>query len=226
MRSFLRFCFDRVSSLVDDSVPPQRIHDFVRQKLGFALKRLKKHGVSAFPPSTLADLCRASALAQEIGLIQSLPEMPDFTPPYDPIQEIGPWLNSLTDGQVLQKNVLIAGTGQYLDLLAAQPGRGHGELVEANLEILLRHTEVKRRRCFSALRPPAPPEQLWFERHDIAILFCHQARRYGDLRFLNAAFKLNDWAFRRYRGCSDWKRLCRYLKALAEQEKAARELLR
>ena len=59
----------------------------------------------------------------------------------------------------------------------------------------------------------------------MAILFSREARRSGDLRMLNAALKLNDWAFPTHRRLPPSPRLARFLLSLAEQERAVRELL-
>lgn len=98
---------------------------------------------------------------------------------------------------------------------------------EAEMEKTLRHVEVKRRQCFVSREAPRLTQtQLWVKRHKTAILFCRYARLHCDLRYLNAAFKLNDWAFRRYQHShpSDAKSL--YLAALQEQELTAQELLK
>jgi len=59
----------------------------------------------------------------------------------------------------------------------------------------------------------------------VAVLFARAARRRGDLRFLNAAFKLNDWAYPVHRRIRPGPRLARYLLSLAEQETAVSEEL-
>ncbi len=60
----------------------------------------------------------------------------------------------------------------------------------------------------------------------IAILFARAARRRGDLRFLNAALKINDWAYSPHRRIRPGPRRGRYLLSLAEQEMALAEALR
>ncbi len=91
------------------------------------------------------------------------------------------------------------------------------------LEHLLRHIEVRRRGCFQ--QRFWQREDSWSMRHRAALLLSEYALRVKDLRFLNAALKLNDWAFPRYRRGSSRKNLPLYLAALHSQECAVRELL-
>jgi hypothetical protein len=94
------------------------------------------------------------------------------------------------------------------------------------MEHLLRHVEVKRKKCFITGVEYRTTDHIWQQRHDVSILFCRYAIRHHDLRFLNAAFKLNDWAFRHYQHAKPSAAKSSYLAALQEQELAAKELLR
>lgn len=122
-------------------------------------------------------------------------------------------------------------TGKIVTGRGVAPGTGdsllwhfeNGALLDAELETLLRHVEVKRRQCLQ-LDPPGAVEDFWLERHAVAILFCRAARAHGDWRLLNAALKLNDWAFPAQRRLPAGDRLARYLLALAEQETALEAL--
>lgn len=91
------------------------------------------------------------------------------------------------------------------------------------MERLLRHIEVRRRGCFQ--KSVSRREDTWSMRHRAALLLSEYALCVKDLRFLNAALKLNDWAFPRYRRASSRKNLPLYLAALHSQECALRELL-
>ena len=97
-------------------------------------------------------------------------------------------------------------------------------MVQDNLERLLRHVEVKRKEALIARQDTPDSDTLWLERHAVALLFCHQAIRSHDLRFLNAALKLNDWAFPYYQRPVSELRLAGYVQALTAQEQATQEL--
>lgn len=97
------------------------------------------------------------------------------------------------------------------------------KLVEVTMEKYLRHVEVKRKKSFYDTGKTR--QQLSLSHHETAILFCSYARIHHDLRFLNAAFKLNDWEFRRYEHGRTNPSMNLYLLALREQEAAVKELL-
>jgi len=63
------------------------------------------------------------------------------------------------------------------------------------------------------------------EKIAMAIFFSCYARRHEDLRFLNAAFKLNEWLASDYKKMKGTALRLYFLKALAEQEISAKELL-
>jgi len=142
------------------------------------------------------------------------------------LADVQEWAANLPGGKVVSKAGLQADTGTYLDALEREGRPEDQEFLLTSLESLLRHVEVRRKKCFPNLDPPSSPERLWLEKHDIAILFCRHACRTGDLRFLNAAFKLNDWAFKTHERRTPTKPcLARYRLALKEQERAVEELL-
>ena len=135
------------------------------------------------------------------------------------------WLVLFENHQVMSKLGLAPGTGKYLDRLDAHPPSKFRALISATLEELLRHVEVRREKSFGKFVPGLPDNQKMLEKHDLCILFSKAACRHHDLRFLNAAFKLNEWHMKRYRRLLPNECLARFLLALAEQELCAKELL-
>lgn len=138
------------------------------------------------------------------------------------------WLARLPEGKALVRGNLVAGSGVMLDVLAEQ-GMAAGQ-VTANLERLLKQVEVRRQAALGKLASDASPLEIWRQKQAVAWAFSRHARRSGDLRYLNAALKLNDWSYRRLRQFpaslrmkGDW--LAVYLTALAAAEAAAGELL-
>jgi hypothetical protein len=115
--------------------------------------------------------------------------------------------------------VLQPGCGRYLDALSSS-----GTQADALIEGLLRHVEVKRQNALRKFSPILSTQAGWLERCDISILFSRFARRRGDLRFLNAALKMNEWYLKESHGASETVQ-ARLLLALAEQELSAQELL-
>lgn len=131
----------------------------------------------------------------------------------------------LRDKEVFGLEGLQPGCGQYLDKLD-QSAKNNERAVAADImERLLRHVEVRREKSLSKFCAGISEEQQWMERYDISILFSRTARRHHDLRFLNAALKMNEWYLGRINSSAPNERLARLLLALAEQELSAREML-
>jgi hypothetical protein len=135
------------------------------------------------------------------------------------------WLSNLPGGKVLANGKLVPGSGRMLDWLAEHGDAAAKVTVQDNLEHLLRHVEIKRKEALIVQQDKLDGDTLWLERHAVAVLFCHQAQRSHDLRFLNAALKLNDWAFPYYQKPVSELRLASYVQALTVQEQAVKELL-
>lgn len=110
---------------------------------------------------------------------------------------------------------------QFLNILAIC--QTDSSNIKGKMESLLRHIEVRRKGCFKT--PGTPHLRVWQKRHRAALLLCAFARQEKDLRYLNAALKLNDWSFRHYQGMFHRKGLPLYITALQEQEAAIQELL-
>jgi hypothetical protein len=134
-------------------------------------------------------------------------------------------MQNFTEGLCFSKEGLAPGSGQYLEWMDANPQAENRQMLAETRETLLRHVEVKREKSFHKFTWDIPLEQQWLERYDVSILFSRTARRRHDLRFLNAAFKMNEWYMRQANHTASDARMARLLVALAEQELSARELL-
>ena len=118
------------------------------------------------------------------------------------------------------KGVLRPGSGRYLDIAT-----NSGPQADALMERLLRHVEVRRQNALRKFSPILSMEAQWLERCDISILFSRFARCRHDLRFLNAALKMNEWYLKETRRFNTDAVRVRLLLALTEQELSAKELL-
>jgi hypothetical protein len=134
------------------------------------------------------------------------------------------WLAASSDGKVVGRRGLVAGAGEALCFLLENPRGSSETTLDTALEALLRHVEARRK---DGLRLSNTPEGTdpWMEWLSVAVLFSRASRSRGDLRLLNAAFKLNDWAYPAHRRLSLGPRLTRYLLSLAEAETTAAERL-
>lgn len=163
-------------------------------------------------------------LLVDLGWIQS--EVVDRKPgnyPETMIEEAKTWLRQLYGEPVIRKGVLSVHTGLFLDVLDAE-GDYHG-FVHEQSERLLSHVEYRRQRGLSEFNETLNKSEVFREKVNVSIFFSRYARRHGDLRFLNAVFKLNEWLLRAFKGMNDVHMRLFFLLALAEQETAARELM-
>lgn len=207
MKAIFASGLTQIARFFDDSIGVESINDFLRAEL-------RSLSDQESPDQAKADVRRANTLLSG--------EQPACTPRWT-TEECLQWRNSLTLPSVLSKGVLARGTGAALYSLDC-----HGverPFVDANLESLLRHVEVKRRQALQKISPAVEEDELWLERQDVAILFISATARRQDLRFLNAALKLNDWSYREYtKRRRNVSSKARFLLALAEQEGSMRSL--
>jgi len=212
---------------LDDAIPADRLH---RWMVSTADRLVRADVRGRLDSGILADVQRADAVLRSREGITWWPaisiesERLSESSPREEINAATAWLRSLSDGQAIRRGVTALDTGRRLDQLAAAADPQAAAVVDDNAERLLRHIETRRRESLSELcdpqRNPLPLDRhaRSMQRHDIAIFFCRHARRKQDIRFLNAALKLNDWAFAAHRRFRASEHSARYLLALAEQE--------
>jgi hypothetical protein len=141
-----------------------------------------------------------------------------------PSQKVDEWVNSLEHGKVINQGIIAVGTGVYLEMLD-ESGEELKSFSKKALESLLRHVEVKRKKSLDTFSQGLSYKDKILEGLAISILFCRTARRHADIRFLNTAFKMNDWVFPMVKNEVRGKPLILYLLALTEQEISVMELL-
>ena len=105
------------------------------------------------------------------------------------------WLGALGDDPVVVHSVVRKDAGRMLDVIDGSAPEAVRERIRVHLETLMRHVEVKREDCLSRFEPTVEDRtQRALQYLNVAILFSRRAKREMDIRFLNAALKLNDWA--------------------------------
>lgn len=208
---------------LEGTIKPSTLHEFARRQL----LRLQNRclGKDLDSASISADLEAVAALMHS----QAVPWMPGLQTSHvgagsvrndDALFEAAEgWLRRQPDMRCIQKGEVTIGSGRMLEVLDAS---GAGTLqpeVDENLERLLRHVEVERRGALTGYRnSKIDSTAVWMQRHDVSILFSRLARRRHDIRFLNAALKLNDWAYWSHRRRFVPARNARYVLAIFEQE--------
>lgn len=221
MNTLLDPLFRLASRLLDDSVPAADLHSLFTTGLARCDQWLESR------PEPTAEACR-----QELELARRMGEAAATGAAFasetraakGTLDEAVEWTGSLPQGKVVSGQHIQPGSGRFLSVLLQEARPDQEDFLKRSLESLLRHVETRRKTSLCLTEPRAAHEA-WLEKHDVSILFSRGARRFQDLRLLNAAAKLNDWAFRAHRRLHPGRALIRYLLALAEYERTARELL-
>ncbi len=190
----------------------------------------EEHAAVASNPTIRRDLRNAARLMQQIpGMagwtgveLLSLPDAPRTRPTgadKQAVAEATRWLTQLPNQQLVNRGVVQRDAGARLESVDAAAFAGRQVSPSDALEAMLRHVELRRNACLREFDPPLYSQQdIWLQRHDVSILLSRHARRAQDIRFLNAALKLNDWAIGQ-RGQQVHPLIgARLVLALAEQE--------
>jgi hypothetical protein len=180
------------------------------------------------PPGVGKDLFKIGDLLYRIGWLEDQRKKGRYVNETSQMasSELGKWMAFLKAHTVIEKGIYFVGGSNILDHLDEFNERKNKRLIDNNLEKMLRHVEVKRRKSLASFSNDLSPSQIWLERYDTSILFSRFARRHNDLRFLNAAYKLNDWFFKEKAGRDTIECQARFVLALCEQETSSKELLK
>jgi hypothetical protein len=199
---------------LDDSQSVERLLDFLDQRL---------QEWSNNQAVTGPEIAYAYQRAVEIGLASGTQKTAAPHPNLPSQKQFEGWLKALPQERVIDRTGLAPSTGLMLLSVLEAPGLQR-TFLHSELERIMRRIEVKRQ---SALRlpPNTASQNAWMEKHAIAILLSRAALVFQDLRFLNAALKLNDWAFPSHRRLHRGPQVERYLWSLVEQETSWKALL-
>jgi hypothetical protein len=186
----------------------------LRQALVHWIRAVAKRSDDSLPASTVKVLLQQHGPLAEIFLERrsSLFEIWEKEPP------------GLPDGRTLTKVGVHRYAGLILDWHLEQGRRKALEDLLHVAEQLLLHVEVKRKASLRAAYS-ATAMEAWGEKLSIAIFFCHVAQKQNDLRFLNTALKINDWAYRFFRERMIPPQASIFIASLQEQESSMEGLL-
>ena len=229
MRKFVSSLLDLPIRWADESVPAGEILHGLQSGYERLLQQFTANP-GEFHGQTAKDLRETAKCLVEIGLIQSTPAELQATDEGDHAEAIAKaraWRDALPDGKILSKEGFACGCGEMLDVLDKSGSEKDRIFVSDSLEKLLRNVEVKRKVSLHQTNPPLGEKETALERDRVIILFCRVARRHKDVRLLNAALKLNDWAFKKAGRSNTFpiELQCSRMLCMAEQEAAAKELL-
>ncbi|MBN2555536.1 MAG: hypothetical protein JXA97_06305 [Anaerolineales bacterium] len=217
IREWIAGRLDQVAAGIDASIPEHELHTFLADRLA-----------SDTFPRQLPDSVLYSVACQHAAAIDLC--APRQMIPQDQFRQILPAQQDCLRWQLLLKDEKIArwrgvrpGTGAFILAMFLDGAADDGEFIEW-MEVLLRHVEV-RRKAGLMLLPEGRLDQGFLERSQVAYLFSRAGMRWNDLRFLNAALKLNDWSFPHFRRVAVDSSSWWYILSLAGAEAALGSVL-
>ncbi len=212
------------SELLDDAVPADTLQQFVVDSLARFTEEYQRDP-SEWPDRMRSELSQSISNVAELGygiLEKSLGERAWIT--FLPNRELAlRRFQELSKQSLLQDGFIQPDTGEVMTAMILEPDVVEPE-TRSWMERLLRHVEIRRKDSLPTY-PAYADQERQLIRHDIALCFVIAAQRWNDVRYLNAALKLNDWAYRSYRRTPIRPSLSRYLLALTACELALREML-
>ena len=212
-----------VASWFDDSAPETQYQRFVRKSVAHLTRAVGSsthQRVWAAEFSLALDNFQQTSFAipnHSGGLHEGSLDLPSPQQNHD-------WLDAVRDGGLIVGGNIERFSAMNLLALLSQGDQTEMQEIRPLLDVLLRHVELRRKGSLR-LRTSQRASQRWFEVHDSAILLARSARIYTDLRYLNAALKLNDWALPVHRRSVPVDLLARYLLAVSEVQLAVEALL-
>ncbi len=197
---------------LDDSVPESELEQFLNAKL--------QSVISVANWQAAQDQALVTRLRDQFGGPVPMPPIPDPAAEQAAQAAARCWLQTVTSRNAIERGVFMVGSADHLRvLLNTELDDTPRAWIDDQLERLLRHVETRRQESLQQFSPTLDKEAAWNERHAVTRLFLQVARERGDLRFLNAALKLNDWAFKFHRRMpADDPRLLGYIGNLVEQQ--------
>jgi hypothetical protein len=174
--------------------------------------------------SSYGEFSKLSALLVQLGWI-TLEKVVENDNEYaeDEISDAINWMKRLRNENVIAKGVAATGIGRNLEILDTFDSKM--DWIQIQAQRLLQHVESRRSKSLAKFTEEINASRIFIEKTDVSVFFSRYARRHLDLRFINTAFKLNEWLKADYRRTKGQDQKICFLIALAEQENSAKELL-
>lgn len=219
MRSLLTPLMRFGESLLDQTRSADEVADYLARGSQWLMANIMQ--IEVDHPDWSAQVQLTLALLAELGLLDSAQALVsirrvDVLPAHSAALA---WRDGMAGRMPVSGAGVPEGTSGMLASLLEHDGVAAGDFVVGCVERIMRHVELRRAQAFPP-RPGISIEGLWVEKHQAAMLLARASQILGDLRFLNAALKLNDLSYRHHRRFQLDLRHILYLRALAEQELA------
>ena len=209
-------------SFSEKYLQPVQIDRFIYKESQIIFQQLTQKGSESFSDMEQGMLLRMNQKLPVLGVdgcpIELKVEKNNIRP-----EEIHAWQAVLENGRVFNKGVIQSqSAGMLLGMLGSADKASL--FLEENMELLLRHVEVKREQALHEYSTPLSKSACWEVRCAVGVLFSAFAEQRQDWRFLNAALKLNEWLWKEYHRPYAALSTLPLLASLVEQEAAFREL--
>lgn len=218
-----RFLLSLSNAFSEKYLRSGQINVFVQSESRSLFGEIRQKGFSSFLPAEQEKILRIQRLLPNLGVEFSLPVQHDKKNGASTVLEGENWRTALPDGRVINKGILVYPCAENL-LVLLEFKKGEDVFLEENMELLLRHMEVKREGALAHFSRSVSKEERWQERCRFVVLFCCYAQRKDDWRFLNTALKLSGWLWEEYRRPFSQLAALDLLMALVEQEAALQEM--
>ncbi len=210
---------------LDDTIPTEKLHHF----LDNGIKNISQSAKSFpdwFTEKDLNKIERAKTLNEGWKNPSDLHEIDlhDFSLSDLEKEEVDLWIKALPKNRVISFKGLVPRTGEMMCWLFEKKAKEEQSYFDSQIETLLRLIEIKKQKGL-AHNQGGFEELLASDQQYLSILFSRIAREKKDIRFLNIALKMNDWAYPAFRGINNSPDLINFLLAIAEAEYSFKELL-
>ena len=165
------------SKFIEDSIPTERIHQYINDHITHLLGRLEKEDKALIPNDELnsilniKNICERSNFLKEKPVWPNLPRRTEATPK----MEFDNWFKSLKENKVILKGHISTHSGKFLNYILSSNKEQYKNFIKDNIEALMRHIEIKRKDSLHMFDQDLNKESLWIERHEIAILFARSS---------------------------------------------------
>jgi len=209
-------------SLEERYLKPNVVQKFIYRNSEKIFQDVQKKGFSEFSEEDQERILTIQRQLSKLGMKPAL-SFSERKGTKKTIDKCYRWLTDLPDRLVIKKGVLVYPAAENL-LSIVQESKGNEELLDKNMERLLRHIEVNRRKAFSNFAKKIPRRERIEECCRYSLLFCRYAALKNDWRYLNAALKMNEWLWQDYRHPLSKCSSLSLLADLVEQEFTLREM--
>jgi hypothetical protein len=211
-------------SLSEDFLQSRKIEAFIRKESSVLFRQIEEKGLENYPETDKEKIVHICYLLPQLGIELALTGLQEDGLMATSLEESNAWRAALEDGRVIHKGILQFQSARML-LSMLESAHAESAFIDANMELLLRHVEIKRENALLQYSETVSATERWEERCAYVQLFSRYANLKKDWRFLNAALKLTEWLWKEYRQPFSNLPSISLLSALVEQEFALREMI-